>query len=58
MEVGHEINDSIAANIIRAFNYPNLEEIARNARALVEKEFTYGRAVERHGNILSSLRLA
>ena len=32
----------------------NLEEIAKNARALVEKEFTYEKAAEMYRNILES----
>lgn len=48
--------ESIAGNIIRALNYPNLEEIAQNARALVEKEFTHEAAVERYRNILTNLK--
>ena len=39
--------ECIAENIIRALNHPNLEQIAQNARALVEKEFTFKKAVER-----------
>jgi len=47
--------ECIAQNIIRALNHPNLEEITRNARALVEREYTYEAAVERYRNILASL---
>jgi len=49
--------ECIARNIIRALTHPKLEEIARNARALVEKEFTYQAAVERYRDILASLNL-
>ena len=45
--------ECIAQNIIRALNHPNLEQIARNARALVEKEFTFEKAVERYGKIVN-----
>ena len=45
----------IAANIIRAVNHPNLEQIAWNARALVEREFTHEAAVERYREILEGL---
>lgn len=48
--------ECIARNIIRALNYPSLEEIARNARALVEKEFTYEVAVKAYANIVNSLQ--
>ncbi|MCL0058166.1 glycosyltransferase family 4 protein [Dehalococcoidia bacterium] len=47
--------ECIAENVIRALNHPNLEKIARNARALIEKEFTYEKAVERYRNILEEL---
>lgn len=40
---------------IGVLNHPNLEEIAQNARALVEKEFTYEKAMERYRKILSDL---
>jgi len=48
--------DCIARNIIRALSHPNLEEIVNNARALVEKEYTYEKAVERYRKILASLK--
>lgn len=47
--------ECIARNVIRALNYPNLEGIAENARALVEREYTYGAAVERYRKILDTL---
>ncbi len=47
--------ECIARNIIRALGHPNLEGIVQNARALVEKEFTYEAAVEAYRKILSSL---
>jgi glycosyltransferase involved in cell wall biosynthesis len=37
-------------------NHPNLEQIARNARALVERDFTFEKAVERYREILDSLK--
>jgi glycosyltransferase involved in cell wall biosynthesis len=43
----------IAENIVRAVNHPNLEQIARNAQALVEREFTYEAAVEGYRRILN-----
>jgi len=46
----------IAANVIRALNHPNLNEIAKAARQLVEKEYTHEAAVERYRSILASLR--
>ena len=47
--------ECIARNVIRALNHPNLERIAENARALVEREFTFEKAVERYEEILSKL---
>jgi glycosyltransferase involved in cell wall biosynthesis len=47
--------ECIAENMIRVLNHPNLKEIADNARALVEREFTYEAAVERYRRMLSDL---
>jgi len=44
--------ECIEKNIIRAINYPDLERIAENGRKLVEKEFTFEKAVEMWGKIL------
>ena len=45
----------IARNVIRALNHPNLDKIARNARALVEQEFTYEVAVQKYKQILENI---
>ena len=47
--------DGIAKNVLRVLNYPNLDEIVKNARELVEKEFTYEVAVERYRKILEQI---
>lgn len=47
--------ESIAKDVIRALEYHNLEEIVKNARALVEKEFTYEAAVERYKKMLENI---
>ena len=47
--------ECIAKNVIRALEHPNPEEIIKNARALVEKEFTYEAAAERYRKILENL---
>jgi len=47
--------ECIARNVIRALNHSNLEQVAQNARALVEKEFTFEKAVERYRKILDDL---
>ena len=45
----------IAKNVLRALSSPDLSLITKNARALVEKEYTYEAAVERYRNILESI---
>ena len=45
----------IAENVTRALKYPNLEDIVKNARKLIEKEYTYEAAVERYRRILGKL---
>ena len=45
----------IAENVIRALDHPSLERIAKNARILVEREFTYEAAVERYKRVLNSV---
>lgn len=47
--------ECIARNVIRALNHSNLELITSNARALIERNYTYEKAVERYRNILSTL---
>ena len=47
--------ECIVENVIRALNYPNLDKIAKNARALGEREFTYETVVERYKKILRCL---
>lgn len=42
----------IAANVIRVLEHPDLEGVAQRARALVEREFTFERAVERWRKVL------
>lgn len=47
--------ECIARNVVRALTYPSLEEVADNARALVESDFTYEAAVERYRRMLCEL---
>jgi glycosyltransferase involved in cell wall biosynthesis len=47
--------ECIAENVVRALEHPDLERIVENARALVEREFTYEAAVERYRTILEGL---
>ncbi|MCL0087920.1 glycosyltransferase [Dehalococcoidia bacterium] len=49
--------ECIAENVIRALNHLNLGQTAQNARALVEREYTYEKAVERYRSILADLSL-
>ena len=50
-ETGFMMEDNspevIAANVIRALEHPDLKGIAQRAQALVERKFTFERAVER-----------
>jgi len=45
--------ECIAEDIVRALDYPTQEQITRNARTLVEKEFTYQAAVAGYRRILN-----
>jgi len=47
--------DCIAENIIRALQYPKLDEMATKARQFVAEKYTYKTAVERYRVILSQL---
>lgn len=46
---------SIARSIVKALTSPKLEEIGRNARAFVEREFAVSRAVEEWRNAFASV---
>ncbi len=47
--------ECIARNIVRALNHPDLKEIVKNARELVENEYTFEAVVERYRRMLVSL---
>lgn len=47
--------ECIAKNIIRALEHPNLEEIAKNARKLIEDEYAYKPLVRKCRDSLSEL---
>ena len=47
--------ECITANVIRALEYPDLEGVAQRARDLVEREFTYEKAVERWKGVLEDI---
>ena len=47
--------ECIAENVVRALEHPDLERIVENARALVEREFTYEAAVDRYRKILNNI---
>ena len=47
--------ECIAENVERVLNYPCLNEIVKNARELVKKEFTYEAAVGRYRKILENV---
>jgi glycosyltransferase involved in cell wall biosynthesis len=48
--------DCISANILRALNSSSLDDVGKNARALVEKQFTFDKAVERFQLVVSSIQ--
>lgn len=47
--------ECIADNLIRVLEYPNLTNIVNNARAFVEKNFTYEAAIGRYSSILEKI---
>jgi glycosyltransferase involved in cell wall biosynthesis len=47
--------ECIAENILRAISSPNLEEIAKNAKELVETRFTYFNAVKNYRTMMEYL---
>ncbi|NQT71773.1 MAG: glycosyltransferase family 4 protein [Chloroflexi bacterium] len=47
--------ECIARNIIRALDHPNLPEITRNARTLIETEYSYETTVEKYVETLNNL---
>ncbi|MFC2010279.1 glycosyltransferase family 4 protein [Chloroflexota bacterium] len=47
--------ECIAENVVRALEYPGLNEIARKASKLIVEEYTYELAVERYREVLRSL---
>ena len=59
-ETGFILEDNspecIAQNTIRALNHPNLNQIIRAARELIERDHTHEAAVERYRSILASLK--
>ena len=44
--------DCIFNNVIKVLNHSNLQDISQNARAFVEKEFTYDKAVGRYKDVI------
>lgn len=48
--------ECIAKKVIMVLNYPDLDRIVKNARKLVEKEFTYEAAVEGYKVVLSEIK--
>lgn len=57
-ETGFILEDNspecIAENVIRALNHPNLEEIVKKARNIIEERYNYDAAVERYKKILKN----
>ncbi len=58
-ETGFILEDNspecIVENVIGALENPNLNEIAKKARMLIEERYTYELAVERYGEVLKNL---
>ena len=54
--MGTNSPDCISKNIIRALEHPQLENIIRNARELIVKEYTYEAAVQRYVKIIGNLK--
>ena len=48
--------ECIAINVTRALNHPDLEKITKNARTLIEKEYTLEAAVERYRELFDNLQ--
>ena len=46
--------EAIAENIIKVLGHSNLDEIAENAHALIQQEYTYDAAVRRYEEILNT----
>lgn len=53
--LGDNSPECITENVIRALEHQNLDEIVKNARKLIEKEYTYEAAVGRYRKILNNL---
>ena len=47
--------ECIAENVMRALEHPDLDEIMKNARKLIEEDYTYEAAVKRYRGILGNL---
>lgn len=50
--------ECIAKNVVRALEYPKLDEIAQNARRLIEEVYAYDAMVEKCRRALSKLRMS
>jgi glycosyltransferase involved in cell wall biosynthesis len=50
--------ECISRNILRALSHPRLEEIARNARTRLEKEFTLSGSIEKWRGLIDGLKNA
>ena len=53
--IDHNTPEGIAKTITRALNHPNLDEVVRNAQALIEKEYTYEVVVKRYQTMLQTV---
>lgn len=51
----NNLPEYIAKNVVRALEHPNLEEIVKSARKLIEDEYAYKPMVKKCGNLLDDL---
>ena len=54
--LGNNSPECIAKNVIRVLEHPNRDKIVKNARKLIEKEYTYEGTAERYRKILENIR--
>jgi glycosyltransferase involved in cell wall biosynthesis len=53
--MGDNSPECIGKNIMKTLEHPNLDEITKNARKLINREFTYEAAVKRYKKIFDSI---
>jgi len=51
----HNAPECIAANVIRALEYPHIDQVVDKANAFVKREYNYERIVQNWGDVFSAL---